>query len=72
MSVNIGLMFVAKLTAIGRSLSWGSVAGGLAVDLGGERGPHPFGNFWIMPNGPWFYAPDTDDAARRTLLGGDR
>src|SRR4029077_16530636 len=28
------------------SLSWGSVAGGLAaVDLGEERGPHPFGNF---------------------------
>jgi hypothetical protein len=40
MSVNIGLMFVAKLTAIGRSLSRGSVAGGLAaVNLGEERGP---------------------------------
>jgi|HubBroStandDraft_5_1064220.scaffolds.fasta_scaffold43587_1 hypothetical protein len=46
MPVNKGLMFVAKLTAIGRSLSLGSVAGGLAaVDLGEERGPHPFGNF---------------------------
>ena len=46
MSVNIDLMFVAKLTAIGRSLSRSSVAGGLAtVNLGEERGSHPFGNF---------------------------
>jgi hypothetical protein len=46
MSVNIGLMFVAKLDAIGRSLSGGSVAGGLAgVDLGGERGPRSVRKF---------------------------
>jgi hypothetical protein len=43
MSVNIGLMFAAKLTAIGRSLSGGSVAGGLAaVDLGAEVDHDPF------------------------------
>jgi hypothetical protein len=45
MSVNIGLMFVAKLTAIGRSLSRSSVAGGLAtVNLGEERGPRSVRN----------------------------
>jgi hypothetical protein len=42
----MGLMLVAKLTAIGRSFARGSVAGGLAAgDLGEERRPHPFGNF---------------------------
>ena len=69
-SVNIGLMLAAKLTAIGRSFARGSVAGGLAaVELGAERGPRSVRKFLIMLNGPWSYAPYTDDAASRLAPG---